>query len=124
MSILYRRRAGKPIHPHLPPNAAFAERGASGPWASRCLLVAVTDEAFMVTPFFPFNLMFLPEIYGLEVTIPLHAIRSVTISDRWLGSNIVIDRGEGRRKVRVRVSRPHALAAALEKRGVDTRRAP
>ena len=29
----------------------------------------------MIAPHWPFNLMFLPEIYGLEVTIPVSRVR-------------------------------------------------
>lgn len=58
------------------PDAVFIETAASGhsnrAWytklggASRCLVVAVTGTRLLIHPRFPFNLMFLPEIYGLE----------------------------------------------------------
>lgn len=79
-SIVFRLQRGKPIVPRLPVNALFKERAASGRsrknfltaigGASNCLMVAVTADEFIVTPFFPFTLIFLPEIYGLEVRVP------------------------------------------------------
>ena len=38
-------------------------------------MVWVTQSELAVTPFFPLNLMFLPEVYGLELTVPRSAIR-------------------------------------------------
>jgi hypothetical protein len=40
-------------------------------------MVYVQRNELIVTPKFPFTLMFLPEIYGLEVRVPLSAITSV-----------------------------------------------
>jgi hypothetical protein len=87
-SIWYRRRKGEPIFPQAPGDAVFAETGCSGyslrsvfsriGGASNCLLVTVHDSQLAVTPSFPFNLMFLPEIYGLSVRIPVTAVAAVT----------------------------------------------
>lgn len=87
-SVLFRRSKGKPIFPRMPDDAAFSERGCSGRslggvlsrigGANRCLLVAVRDKQLVVTPQFPFNLMFLPEIYGLDVAVPIAEITSIT----------------------------------------------
>jgi len=106
-SILYRRAAGKPVIPHLPPATRFRERGASG-WndshwlgqlggANGCLLVAVTDRELIVTPFFPFNLMFLPEILGLEARAPLTRIRAIEDKRRFFRRSLVVDLGDGQR---------------------------
>jgi hypothetical protein len=75
-SIFYRRSRGKPIMFPSIPHAEFIETAASGhsnrTWytklggASRCLVVAVTGQRLIIHPRFPFNLMFLPEVYGLE----------------------------------------------------------
>jgi hypothetical protein len=75
-SVLYRRARGKPIMSWDVPDAVFIERTASGhsnrTWltklggAHRCLVVAVTGTRLIIRPRFPFNLMFLPEVYGLE----------------------------------------------------------
>jgi hypothetical protein len=84
-SIVYRRKAHKPLFPRVPNDAVFAETRLSGRslrnWvtriggASNCLLVYVSDSALTIVPMFPFNLMFLPEVYGLETTVPARAVR-------------------------------------------------
>ena len=123
-SILYRRRAGKPIFPHLPANARFAERGGSGRshrnvltrlgGASRCLLVAVTDERLIVSPFFPFTLMFLPEIYDLEHSSPARAIREVEDRQGMVRRTIFVSfDNPDPRQIALRVRDPDALLAAL-----------
>jgi len=112
-SILYRHHLGKPIHPRLPSNAVFAERGASAPFASRCLLVSVTETELAFVPQFPFNLMFLPEIYRLERTIPLAAIKQVDTPKRLLGCNVVVTYGDRRRVLRLRLREPLAFIEAL-----------
>lgn len=82
LSILFRRLRGKPIIPRAPANALFAESWRSGRslsnWLGRvfggarnCLLVYVADGAVTIVPQCPFNLMFLPEVYGLEGRVPL-----------------------------------------------------
>lgn len=86
-SIWYRRSKDEPIFPRLPDDADFGEKGCSGRslksplskigGASRCLLVTVRKETLTITPQFPFNLMFLPEIYGLDIKVPVHTIASV-----------------------------------------------
>jgi len=88
LSIVRRRRKGKPLYPKKPANAVFFESGAAGHsqkdfksrlgGASRCLMVAVTPEELQVVPNFPFNLMFLPEIYDLEHKIRREDVISVT----------------------------------------------
>jgi hypothetical protein len=75
-SVLYRRARGKPIMSWDVPDAVFIEGTASGhsnrTWltklggAHRCLVVAVTGTRLIIRPRFPCNLMFLPEVYGLE----------------------------------------------------------
>ena len=87
VSIWYRRSKDEPIFPRLPDDAEFAEKGCSGRslksplskigGASRCLLVAVQKEKLIITPQFPFNLMFLPEIYGLDIKVPVSTVASV-----------------------------------------------
>ena len=86
-SIIYRSSRGKAILPSKPKNSLFCEGWASGHsntniftklgGARNCLLVAVTPDALIIQPRFPFNLMFLPEIYGLEYRIPGLNIRAV-----------------------------------------------
>ncbi len=85
-SVVVRKLRGKPIW-YPPANGRFVERMVSGvshkAWYTRmarvrnALVVVVTDEHLLVRPFFPFNLMFLAEIYDLEHQIPLDRIESV-----------------------------------------------
>lgn len=124
-SILYRRASGKPVIPRLPENARFRERGTSG-WndshlfgrlggASNCLLVAVTDRELIVTPFFPFNLMFLPEMLGLEVRAPLTRIRTIKDRRRFFQRVLIVDLGDGQR-IGLALRDPDAFLAAARPR--------
>lgn len=111
-SIMFRRNRGKPVFPTVPTDAIYADKRASGRWARNCLLVAVTDKALSVVPKFPFNLMFLPEIYGLERTIPLRNIRDVRrLRGLGLGNNVAVDYGET--ELRLKVRNPQACIDAL-----------
>ena len=94
-SIVYRKSRGKPIYPRKPDHTLFFEATGSGNsnrnlltklgGASNCLHVAVTKDSLIVRPMFPFNLMFLPEIYGFEYDIPRKSIRSVVEKKAFLG---------------------------------------
>ena len=95
-SVRYRRSRGKPIIFRDVPDARFIDKSASGyshrTWftrlggARRCLIVAVTHGRLIIRPFFPFNMMFLPEIYGLEYEVPLNQI---THAERGRGSSFL-----------------------------------
>jgi hypothetical protein len=112
ISIIFRRSKGKPVFPAVPNGALYADKWASGRWASNCLLVAITDKAVSVVPKFPFNLMFLPEIYGLERTIPIRDIREVRrLRGFGLGNNVAVDYGEA--ELRLKVRDPQAFVDAL-----------
>jgi len=86
-SVWYRLQSGKPIIPHVPSDAIFHEKWCSGRslrnWLTRiggarnCLIVYVQGNNLVVTPTFPFTLMFLPEIYCLDVRVPLTRVASV-----------------------------------------------
>ena len=88
-SVLYRRSRGKPIVFRSVPDAVFVESAASGhsnrTWftklagASRCLVVAVTRNRLIIRPRFPFNLMFLPEVYGLEHDVPVDRVTRLEV---------------------------------------------
>lgn len=80
-SIVYRRFHGKPVLFFGVRDVTFVERRVSG-WAHQprwrqfggarnCLVVAIINGRLIVRPSFPFNLMFLPEIYGLEHDVAL-----------------------------------------------------
>lgn len=78
ISIVLRRRRGKPIFPRASKAALFSESNASGAsdglrafgGARNCLLVTVERDVLTIVPFFPFNLMFIADIWGLDQTIP------------------------------------------------------
>jgi hypothetical protein len=111
LSVVLRRVRAKPVIPEVPQNAVYSERGASGGMASNCLIVAVTPEALMVTPRFPFNLMFLPEMYGMEHNISRSAITGVSAIASW-GSNVTISRRDGD-DLKLKVRDPASFVAAL-----------
>ena len=77
-SVLTRLMQGRPIFPKAPQGAVFEEWMASGRAsglhglipARNCLMVTVDADTIRIVPFFPFNLMFAPDIFGLERTIP------------------------------------------------------
>jgi len=86
-SIVHRRVHGLPVFFRTVSNADFVENAASGhsnrTWytklggASRCLVVAVDRGRLIVRPQFPFNLMFLPQVYRLEHELPVDRVSSV-----------------------------------------------
>lgn len=85
VSALVRVRRGKPVFAHVPKDAIFTEKWASGRSfrnlitrfgrANNALLVAVTPTKLIVRPHFPFTLLFLPEIYGLELEVTPSQLR-------------------------------------------------
>lgn len=111
-SIAFRRWKGKPVFPKIPADAIYVDKWASGRWASNCLLVTVTGKTLSVVPKFPFNLMFLPEIYGLERTIPLNSIRDVRrLRSLGIFNNIAVDYGDA--ELRLKVRKPDAFVGAI-----------
>jgi len=116
-SVIYRRASGKPIFPRIPVHARFADRWASGDFASNCLLVAVSDNTLTVVPRFPFNLMFLPQIYSLEHNIPLATIKRIEIMKGLFARSVLIVYGDNDRSLRLRVRDPLALETALRRHG-------
>lgn len=87
-SAFYRRTHGKPIFPCVPSTAVFRENWCScrslrstltriGGGARNCMKVYVQGNELVVTPMFPFTLMFLPEIFGLDVRVPIASITAV-----------------------------------------------
>ncbi|MDC8753849.1 hypothetical protein OIK40_04240 [Erythrobacter sp. sf7] len=111
-SIIYRLKVGKPIYPEIAPDALFAERRAGGPWASNCLLVSVTIEELRIEPAFPFNLMFLPEIWGAEYRVPISEIKSAELSRGWL-MNTKIGLKDGK-TISLRLKLPDSFLQALK----------
>lgn len=128
-SVLMRRRQGKPIFPKAPPHALFAERGCSGrsldtPWgriggARNCLLLTLTPSELVISPTFPFNLAFLPELYGLDHNVDIRSINAVTVRRGILGRKIIVQYSTRRhtRRVELRLSRSDRFLALLEELG-------
>lgn len=125
-SAVYRRSKGKAILSVAPDNALFVEKWTSGRelggirslgGANNCLIVAVTIDTLSVTPCFPFTLLFLPEIWGLEHRIPTRDIRSVEERTGILRSTQVIAFGFGR-KIELRLRDPEGFRQASKKAGV------
>ena len=128
LSIFYRRIHDLPIIPRLPKDALFKERGGSGRsrknvitsigGASNCLLVAVTDTELTVAPFFPFNLMFLGQIYGLEFRAPRSSIRSVEKKQGLFSTTILISfKGDDPAPFELRLRKADAFLRALQDGG-------
>jgi len=124
ISIWYRKRTGKVIVPRAPASARFAEAWCSGRslrnaltrlgGASNCLLVYVDQGDLVVTPKFPFTLMFLPEIYGLEIRAPLKSISSVREDAVLFGRALRIDFLDGKlAPMELRLRDPEGLQHAL-----------
>ena len=99
-SVVYRRARGKPVLFFGIRGAQFLERFASGfshdTWytrlggASNCLVVAVSERRLIVRPWFPFNMLFLPEIYALEHEIPLAQVMDVSVTKWWGHRRVVV----------------------------------
>jgi hypothetical protein len=99
--VIYRRSKGKAIIPRKPEDSVFYEGWASGHsnrslltklgGAHNCLLVAVVPDALIIQPRFPFNLMFLSEIYDLEHRIPRTQIRSVRAKRGIFGKSVEVE---------------------------------
>jgi hypothetical protein len=84
-------------------------------------MVAITPESLSVVPKFPFNLMFLPEICGLERTIPVRAISNASrLNGTGVGNNVLVAFGGS--ELRLKVRNPEAFVAALASMAVPTAR--
>lgn len=133
-SILYRRNSGKPLFPRAPDNAVFAEAWRSGRSLRNplsrigggrgCLLVYVADEALTIVPQFPFNLMFLPDIFGLETTIPITDIK-VTRTKGLLGAQLLLTiEGVKPQRFEIRLHDQQSFLDALESRAAPANLIP
>ena len=128
-SVLYRLRQGKPLLPRRPRPAEFGESWVSGrsmrdAWtrfggARNCLQVALTHEALIVRPCFPFNLIFMPELLDLEHCIARRNILGVRrVDSRLFGAEIEIafhDTDRRERQLRLFPRQAEALLEALRK---------
>ncbi len=122
-SVLLRLRSGRSIRTRVPERSQFAERFASGrserSWFTRmggansCLMVAVTRDQLHIALQFPFNLMFMPQVWDLEHCIRRRDIQSVKLGpSRWIRIEWQ-QPGSRRRAFRLRVRQPDALVQAL-----------
>jgi hypothetical protein len=120
LSILRRRHIGKPIFPKPPGVALFVERRTSGRnlktlrgrfgGAKNCLLVVVTETELSVEAMFPFNLMFLPEVYGLDFRISRDTIQHIDTKPSVFGDTIIVQADAEHFELRLRNSMSFKLA--------------
>ena len=104
-SIFFRLMKGGPVVPRAPSDAVFHESWRSGRslrnaltrfgGARNCLMVYVQGNELVITPKFPFTLMFLPEIFGLEVKAPVTSIAAVERTSGPVGRVLRITFAEG-----------------------------
>ena len=105
VSAVYRRMNGKAIVSRAPFDAVFHESRCSGRslrntltrigGARNCLMVYVQGSELVVTPKFPFTLMFLPEIFGFDVRVPIASITAVERTSDLFGRRLRITFAEG-----------------------------
>lgn len=94
-SIIYKVKAGKKLTPIDSSEILYQENGVSGSshksmltrlgGARNCLLVTATKNDIDIHPSFPFNLMFLPEIYDLKHRIAVKDIKSIQRTEHVIG---------------------------------------
>ena len=125
-SVVYRRLVGKPILFFNLPSASFLERAVSGHsndnilrqlgGARSCLVVGIVEDRFVVRPFFPFNLLFLPEIYGLEHDLKISKITGAQVGKFLFWKKLVVtflDGARGTRSMTLYLKDPETLAKLL-----------
>ena len=125
-SAIHRRRVGKAIFANPPESPIFLEKWTSGRslrslitkvgGARNCLLVAVTRDALFIQPHFPFTLLFLPEVYGLEVAVPRRAIRTVNAATDAFGKKVIVtfsNRAGALEQVELRLRAPDEFTKSL-----------
>ena len=127
-SVLFRRSRGKGVFTTVPEEALFVEKRASGRslhsfvtkigGARNCLLVAVTHNTLEIHPHFPFTLLFLPEVYGLDWSIPKSAISRVESVRGLFGKEriqVAFDLAQRLEKIELELRSPDGFLAALRK---------
>lgn len=100
-SVIYRKLNNKKIKNPKEKDIVYEDKSASGrslkSWytrlggANRCLVITVTDSELIIRPFFPFNLMFLPEIFDLEHMINISDIANIQKEKSLFGEKVVIE---------------------------------
>lgn len=94
-SIIYKARKSKKLPSIDPKEVLYQEDGVSGSshksiitrlgGARNCLLVTATNNEIDIHPSFPFNLMFLPEIYDLNHRIAVKDIKNIQRIEHVIG---------------------------------------
>jgi hypothetical protein len=86
--------------------------------ARNCLLVYVAEGSLTIVPVFPFNLMFLPEIYGIEATAPISDVAIEGVKDGLFGKSIILTiRGSKPRRFELWLEDRDGFQSALEGKG-------
>jgi len=125
-SLIYRKVKGSGIGKPPAENISFEERFASGRshkrWytsiggAYNCLVVTVTDTELFIRPFFPFNLMFFPEIFDLEHQIKLEDIEKIDRTKALFRDKVLVQFGKpgSKHAVELRLRDPDAFLKATQ----------
>ena len=131
VSVIYRQFTGRGVGNPSKSDLVFQERNASGrslkAWwtrlggANNCLVVSVTHSALVVRPFFPFNIMFLPEIFDLEHSIDLTDITNATKRPGVFRQKVLVEfqQGSHRGSFELKLRDPDAFLRAVELRFDD-----
>ena len=82
------------------------------------MLVALAPRRLTIIPIFPFNLIFLPEIYGLDHSFDISAIQQVADRKGILGRHLTITYADPKiRRVELRLRHHDAFVGSLQKLG-------
>ena len=121
-SVIYRRQRGKRIFARTPPDCVFEENRRSGRelgsirvlgGASNALKVCVTRDTLFIMPCFPFSLMFLPEVWGLDHEIKLRRIQTIEERSGLLGRSLVVHLADDKR-IELRLRDPDSFRHAIQ----------
>ena len=130
-SIAYRLYFRKPIFASTLPGMSFSENWVSVRMgtgiiarlgvARNCIQVQVSTTHFMIHPHFPFTIGFMPEVYDLDLTIPLSKVRSATILSAGRAKAVEVryvkdDGSDGTAQLLLRHAEPFVQAVLLHSR--------
>lgn len=123
-SAVFRLFRGKPLFVKELEGVVFSEKWTSGRslktflsrigGAKNVICVQVSKNELSIHPHFPFTLLFLPEVYGLEYRVALTAVR--VVEDGHSGRRVlVLALGPGVEPLKVELSlrNPDAFIAAV-----------
>ncbi|HAJ04276.1 MULTISPECIES: hypothetical protein [unclassified Brevundimonas] len=124
-SAVFRRQRGKRIFATSPDSCIFEENRTSGRelggiralgGASNALKVCVTRDTLYVMPCFPFSLMFMPEIWGLDHEIKLRRVRTIEERSGLFGRSLVVHLADDKR-IELRLRDPDGFRHAIQSAG-------